>query len=181
MIMACTVLLMSCANQNEQVNTEVEVVEEAPIEVAFFGSEISEDGARPSSTIVEQLAGLDSVRAKVSGEIQKVCQVKGCWMTMKVSDDQSMHVSFKDYEFFVPKNIDGKEAIIEGYAYMETMSVDDLKHYAEDEGKSREEIDLIVEPVTKLSFVADGVIVKDYKVEVTEESAEDAPEANTES
>ena len=83
---------------------------------------------------------------------------------MQVSDEQNMHVSFKDYGYFVPKDIDGKESIIEGYAYMETMSVDDLKHYAEDAGKSQEEIDAITEPETKLSFVADGVIVKDYEV-----------------
>ena len=83
---------------------------------------------------------------------------------MRVNDEQSMHVSFKDYGFFVPKDIDGKETVIEGYAYIETMSVDDLKHYAEDEGKTVEEIDAITEPETNLSFVADGVIVKDYSV-----------------
>ena len=92
-------------------------------------------------------------------------------MSMRVNEEQFMHVSFKDYGFFVPKDIDGKETIIDGYAYIETMSVDDLRHYAEDEGKSAEEIEAITEPETNLSFVADGVIVKDYAV-VVEPAAE---------
>lgn len=174
------IVLASCSNPESQEETTAnEVAQELPITMAYFGQNITEDGAVEASTIIDQLVGKDSVRTKVSGEIQKVCQVKGCWMTMKVNDSQSMHVSFKDYEFFVPKDIDGKETIIEGYAFMETMSVDDLRHYAEDEGKTQEEIDAIVEPVTKLSFVADGVIVKDYSVQ-TEETKTEEESASTE-
>ena len=40
-------------------------------------------------------------------------------------------------------------------------SVEDLRHYAEDEGKSEEEIMAITEPVEELKFMATGVeIVK---------------------
>ena len=34
-----------------------------------------------------------------------------------------------------------------------------LRHYAEDAGKSKSEIELIVKPEFKLSFVASGVII----------------------
>lgn len=167
-------LFVACSNGSEtpQAEDKASVEEVVEVQNATYGMEITEEGARAASSILEALAGSDSVKTKIVGTIEKVCQVKGCWMTMRVNDEQSMHVSFKDYGFFVPKDIDGKETVIEGYAYMETMSVDDLKHYAEDEGKSQEEIDAITEPETNLSFVADGVIVKDYSLESTEASAE---------
>lgn len=142
-----------------------EVVEVAPA-MAYFGAEIDDEGAVSASDATGQLGEMDSVNLKVLGTIEKVCQVKGCWMTMGYGEGESMHVSFRDYGFFVPKDIDGKEAVIDGTLYMETTSVEDLRHYAEDEGKSEEEIAAITEPETRLTFVADGVIVKDYEVAV---------------
>ena len=79
-----------------------------------------------------------------------------------MSDDQpdkTVFVRFKDYGFFVPKDIAGMEVIIEGRAFIEETSVDELKHYAEDEGKSAEEIAAITEPVEEMKFMATGVEV----------------------
>jgi len=136
-------------------------------QIAYFGAEINEEGALSASEAMAQLGEMDSVNLKLTGTIDKVCQVKGCWMTMATGENgESMHVSFRDYGFFVPKDIDGKEAIIDGTLYMETTSVEDLRHYAEDEGKSEEEIAMITEPETRMTFVADGVIVKDYEVTI---------------
>ncbi|MEL6969642.1 MAG: DUF4920 domain-containing protein, partial [Bacteroidota bacterium] len=46
-----------------------------------------------------------------------------------------------------------------GKAFYQTTSVDDLRHYAEDAGKSEEEIAAITEPKRELAFLADGVIL----------------------
>ena len=158
------------ATDSAAVSTEV--VDAAPA-MAYFGSEINDEGAVAASDAPGQLGEADSVNLKVTGTIEKVCQVKGCWMTMGYGEGENMHVSFRDYGFFVPKDIDGKEAVIEGTLYMETTSVEDLRHYAEDEGKSEEEIAEITEPETRLSFVADGVIVKDYDVAVNAAAEEE--------
>ena len=42
----------------------------------------------------------------------------------------------------------------------DTISVERLRHYAEDAGKSSDEIEKIVKPEFKLSFLADGVAIK---------------------
>ena len=43
------------------------------------------------------------------------------------------------------------------------MNLDEeLKHYAEDDGQSEEEIAAITEPETKYLFMASGVILTDY-------------------
>ena len=41
--------------------------------------------------------------------------------------------------FFVPKDCEGKVAYMEGTAFYDTTSVDDLRHYAVDGGMSEEE------------------------------------------
>ena len=80
-------------------------------------------------------------------------------MDVDLENGSSMKVRFKDYEFFVPKNADGKVCVIEGRAKMETIDVATLKHYAEDAGKSEKEIAAITEPEKGFSFLANGVII----------------------
>jgi Domain of unknown function (DUF4920) len=105
----------------------------------------------------------DSMPAKVSGKISAVCQAKGCWMDF-VSDDASkpkMKVKFKDYAFFMPMDCAGKRAVVDGYAYTQTTSVEELKHLAGDAGKTQTEIDAINEPKKELRFMANGVVFVD--------------------
>lgn len=82
-------------------------------------------------------------------------------MSLKTGTD-TVFVRFRDYGFFVPTDsVNGKIAIIEGELFLDTISVKMLKHYAEDGGKSEEEIALITEPSYDLNFTADGVIIKE--------------------
>jgi len=102
-----------------------------------------------------------SSKLKIEGEILSSCPMKGCWMTISV-ENHTVLVRFKDYGFFVPKNgIEGKRTIINGNISVDTLSVAQLQHYAEDAGKSKEEIDLITEPEITISFLADGVLIKE--------------------
>ena len=78
-------------------------------------------------------------------------------MTIAAGSDQTMMVKFKDYGFFMPKDISGREVVMNGKAYYQTTSVDELRHYAEDAGKSADEIAAITEPKRELRFLADGV------------------------
>ncbi len=129
----------------------------------YFGEQIDESNSIAYEDLLLKLASQDSIEAKVEGKIENVCQVKGCWMNIVSTsnkDAESMFVKFKDYGFFMPLDSEGKTAVMRGKAYREITSVDELKHYAEDEGKSAEEIALITEPVEELKFMADGVIIK---------------------
>jgi hypothetical protein len=92
--------------------------------------------------------------------VESVCQVKGCWMKVKLDNGETMRVMFKDYGFFVPKDIAGKTVVFEGEAQKKMVPVEHLQHYAKDAGQSQEEIAKITEPKQELTFIADGVIVK---------------------
>ena len=101
----------------------------------------------------------EKVNLKVSGTVQSVCQKKGCWMKMDMGDGKTMMVHFKDYGFFVPKDCSGKKLIMDGVAFIEVTPVDQLRHYAEDAGKSKAEIEKIVDPEKELTFEASGVLI----------------------
>ena len=75
------------------------------------------------------------------------------------SNSLEAFVKFEDYSFFVPKNAQNKEVIVNGKAFVSVESVEDLQHYAKDAGKSQEAIDSITEPKVTYSFMADGVLI----------------------
>lgn len=128
--------------------------------VSYHGKKISEKGAIPATQLAMKMGEKEKMPAKVEGTVESVCQMKGCWMKVKTGDGQVMRVSFKDYGFFVPKDIVGKTVVMEGIAETTTTPVSELRHYAQDAGKSKEEVERITEPEKALTFVADGVIVK---------------------
>jgi hypothetical protein len=125
-----------------------------------FGATIDAKGAVPVKKLPQKMKGAETLNIKVEGVIEEVCQAKGCWMTIDVGDNELMRVKFKDYGFFVPKDAAGKTAIVQGVAKKEAIDVDELKHLAEDAGKTQEEIDAITEEKEELTFVAEGVIIK---------------------
>ena len=149
-------LFVNC-EQKKEVAPEV-----AKVEYAKFGDSISVDGALSTDEMMKKFADLkegDTLEVKFKSEINEVCQKKGCWMTLDLADDKEAFVKFKDYGFFVPKNAQDKEVVVNGKAFVSIESVDVLKHYAKDAGKSQTAIDSITEPKVTYSFMADGVLI----------------------
>ena len=95
---------------------------------------------------------------RVTGNVTEVCKVKGCWMMLR-DGAQTVRVTFKDYGFFMPKNLVGRTVALEGVLSEETLSEKDARHYAEDAGKSAKEIAAIVGDQKEYSFEATGVVV----------------------
>ncbi len=110
--------------------------------------------------LMRQLDGKESVTGVVEGEVTDVCQKKGCWMTLQPTKNTTpVSVRFKDYSFFMPKTLAGNKVIVEGVATKKMVSVEDLRHYAEDAGKSAAEIAMITEPKAEIELMATGVRV----------------------
>ncbi len=124
-----------------------------------FGKVIEAEGAVTIEDFSKMMEDKDSLNVKLLAVAEDVCQKKGCWMKVETADGKMMRVKFKDYGFFVPKDLTGKQVVFEGVAFKDTTSVEDLKHYAEDGGQSEEEIAAITEPEINTSFLADGVVI----------------------
>ena len=125
-----------------------------------FGEIIDEENALAVAELPAMLAETETVNVKLTGNIESVCQMSGCWMDLDLENGETVHVTFKDDAFLLPKDAAGKVAVIEGKAQREELSVDYLKHLAADDGKTQEEIDAITEPSMEYTFVASGVIIK---------------------
>ena len=126
-----------------------------------FGEEITSNKAMPYKKLIKKMDGQEKMEAKVVGDVSAVCQKKGCWINMTTNEpgQPEMFVKFKDYGFFLPKDIAGRKVVLDGYAFWEVTEVDELKHMAEDEGKSKEEIAAITAPKEELKFMASGVLL----------------------
>ncbi|MBA4155450.1 DUF4920 domain-containing protein [Flavobacterium sp.] len=146
-------------------NVEVkEVTNVAPEKFQSFGDSITAEGAITKEELLAKFETLkegDTIEVKFRSEIKDVCQKKGCWMNMNLSNDKNTFVRFKDYGFFMPFNAAGSEAIVNGKAFISVESVDELKHYAKDAGKSQVAIDSITEPKVSYSFLSNGVLIKE--------------------
>ena len=126
-----------------------------------YGAAVSPAGALPMSALGTALGTRDSAQVKLVATAASVCQAKGCWMTLPTADGKQMRVRFKDYGFFVPKDLNGHRVVVSGWAHRSTVTKADLQHYAKDAGKSDQEVAAITQDEQQLTFMADGVLVQD--------------------
>ncbi|WP_106792349.1 DUF4920 domain-containing protein [Aquimarina sp. Aq78] len=129
-----------------------------------FGDKVSSDHIYNRDAIAEKYKNLkegDTVAVAFSSTVNAVCKAKGCWMKVALDGDKETMVKFKDYGFFVPKDIENDTIIVQGKAFVSEMSVDEQRHFASDAGKTEEEIASITTPKTTYSFVAEGVLIKE--------------------
>lgn len=126
-----------------------------------YGEKITEKGAIDIKELPKLIAKSDNgkVQTKIKGKVLEVCSKKGCWLNLQLDDQQTVFVKMKDYAFFLPDDAVGKTLVLEGEAFEKVTSVNELKHYAEDAGKSQEEIDQITEPQKSIRFMASGIVV----------------------
>ena len=163
-VMAC-LLIIGCNPESQNQKTNQEATTSSALEqqdsAKFYGEAFDSEQYISVDALEAQLSEQDSVMTQVKGKVLEVCQAKGCWMTIAISEQEHMRVSFKDYGFFVPKDLSGKTVVMKGKAKVSTTDVATLKHLAADAGKSEEEINQIMEEEESLQFRAEGVTVID--------------------
>jgi hypothetical protein len=133
--------------------------EELP--AGYFGKEIPAEQAVAASEIIGLFADSDTVEVTISGNINAACKHSGCWMDLDMGKGEILHVTFHEESFTIPLDAAGKNAVAEGIAIRELIPVEFLRKYAREEGKSREEVEMITEPVYKYEFIATGVLIED--------------------
>lgn len=140
--------------------TTYELVGEAKVVPGNYGDVVKESDVVSTAILVQKVEAVGTFTGKVSGKINEVCTNKGCWFAMELPNGSSMRVTFKDYGFFIPTNSQGFPITIEGVATLSETDVETLRHYAEDQGKSKEEVAAITLPKKEITFEASGVLIK---------------------
>lgn len=164
------ILGIACGNTEKQKENTTEhievaeVVEDDKIEESvypyFAGQEFDKNELSTEAEVIDLIKNFDGNPKEVAfaSTITENCQKKGCWMNV-TAGDQDIRVSFKDYDFFVPLDSKGHETVLNGVLYYDTLTVEQLKHYAMDANASQDSIDKITEPIITLSYEATGVYV----------------------
>ncbi|WP_052596975.1 DUF4920 domain-containing protein [Aureispira sp. CCB-QB1] len=138
-----------------------------------YGAEITPEGGVALSEVLSKVKNeegateldlgegntVKAVATKVEGVVSEVCKKAGCWLKLATEDGQEIFIT-TNHEFLVPVDIVGKTVVVDGQAYKSVTTVDELRHYAEDEGQSAEEIAKITEPITEYKLLAKGLVIK---------------------
>lgn len=126
----------------------------------WYGEKVSTEGAININDVVAKLnGGAEFPEVKITAKIIEVCPNKGCWLKLELSDGSTATVKMKDYGFFLPLSAKGKMVVIDGEVKIKTTSVAELKHFAEDAKKSKEEIDAITQSKKEVNVKAKGIVV----------------------
>lgn len=124
-----------------------------------YGAGTTNENTVAIAEMEKKVATDNKFEGKITGKVVEVCQEKGCWMKVDKGNGETLMVKFKDYGFFMPKNLVGQTVVLEGEAKIKEVSVKQQQHYAEDAGKSKEEIEKIKTPKKETQFIAKGVLV----------------------
>ncbi|MGB0868699.1 MAG: DUF4920 domain-containing protein [Flavobacteriales bacterium] len=164
-VASTAILALSCSSEQSKPKAELKTFNEKMTKEVYrlYGENITANPIYSMESFNDVSdPKVASQELAFEGLISSVCKKKGCWMAMKNPNGEDLHVSF-DYVFLVPKNADGRRAVIQGTLRNDTTSVDYLKHLAEDAGKPQSEIDKITEPKISKTFLAQGVNIKKKK------------------
>ena len=127
-----------------------------------FGERIKADGAISTNSLQtffgSREEGTKKADVKIKGIVSDVCTMEGCWIKI-ATENGNMMIKMKDHKFAVPISLNGKTVVVEGLAEEKITTVQQLKHFAIDAGKSKTEIEKIKEPKKEIIIEAKGVLV----------------------
>ena len=154
------VLCVSCNNRVDVKNNRGDIVVKSS-KFDYYGERLSPQTVLYYRDLIDKSSEFQNKTIKVIGDIKSTCAKKGCWVRVLLSDTIELFVKFKDYSFFVPKSgVEGKKIVVEGVFNIDTTSVQELRHYAEDAGESYEDIQSIVNPKIEYTMIANGVMIR---------------------
>lgn len=132
-----------------------------PTKGTVYGEALSAQGTPTDVNSLQSKMAGDVFEGKVQGKVKEVCKAMGCWVRLEKADGTTLMVKAKDHAFTVPQELIGKTVVIEGSASVKEVSEDKRKHFAEDAGKSKEEIKKIKGSEKEVQFIAKSIQVVD--------------------
>jgi hypothetical protein len=159
-----TLLSLSACQQADHANhaDHRQHTTEAAMPAGFvpYGEAITAEGAVPVQDVVAQPTAYAGKTVKLAGTVAEVCQAAGCWLTLQTGTGTNVRIlvarrADDSYKFTVPKDISGRQVVVEGVLEAATLSKEEADHLAEDAGQ---------EPAaagdqTELRLTAIGVLV----------------------
>jgi hypothetical protein len=100
----------------------------------LYGTELDEALAvTPLATLMSEPQRFDGQVVKTEGEIAQVCQRMGCWMELRPDDDSpAIRVPMAGHSFFLPRDVAGRRAVVQGTVEVQELSEDWQRHLREE-------------------------------------------------
>ena len=144
-----------------QILFQITLASEKPVSQSqIYGAPFTQERIIPLKTVLSQPKDYSAIEFLTEGVVSQVCVKKGCWLEVRAenqTEDQKMRVTFKDYGFFVPKEILNKPVRLQGRLVEKTLSVKEQKHFLKDAKASDAEIAAVTEPKAVLELIATSV------------------------
>lgn len=119
----------------------------------------------PTSEVVSYsdfLTKMDEMNGKeviLKGTVADVCQAMGCWMTLS-ADGKTTRIK-TEHEFFLPKDVAGREAIVSGKFMISEISEEDAKHFNDESKNPTVKTEDIKGPQKAFEMSATGIVILD--------------------
>jgi hypothetical protein len=152
----------ACNSNKTAENNDATASDSAKKEM-HYGIAMQFDEATPVADMAAKVKTERQFNGNVTGVITAVCKHAGCWADLDCGNGQTIKILFRNAdstEFSIDKNAIGRTLTAHGIGFLDTTSVEKLKHYAEDDEKSKEEIAKITEPEIVVGFRADAAMLK---------------------
>jgi Domain of unknown function (DUF4920) len=117
----------------------------------LFGTALSDRAPTPLADISANPDAFNEQVVRTSGTIERVCQAMGCWMELRAEGVAPVRVPMAGHSFFLPRDVAGRAAEIEGRVAVRPLT-DDVRRHLESEGA--------VATASALSIDATGVVVR---------------------
>lgn len=124
----------------------------------YYGSAFKEENTLTLENALKNYNEKGEANAQINGEIESVCQSKGCWFDLKGANG-TQTIDF-GHKFLMHKDLAGKKVIANGSFYSDTTSVKQQIHEAVDDAKSmtlEEAKKKFVSPAITIGFEATGI------------------------
>ena len=93
-----------------------------------YGDPLSDRELTPLTAIAGDAQTFAGQVVKTEGEIAAVCQRMGCWMEMRAEGVEPIRVPMAGHSFFLPKDVSGRHATIEGEVAVRELSEGEREH-----------------------------------------------------
>lgn len=113
----------------EKATTETAGDQTAESQGRHFGDPLA--GDVPTVALKDVLNNPDTYQGKTvqtSGTIDTVCQKRGCWMELRTESGQAVFIPMAGHSFFLPKDIAGRRATVQGTVGMRERSKAKKEH-----------------------------------------------------
>jgi hypothetical protein len=105
---------------------------ETASEAVVYGALQGDDSVTPLSDITADPRRYEGQQVRTEGEVQRVCQKRGCWLELAGPTGARAFVPMAGHAFSVPMESVGQRAVVEGTVRLRKRSQAEVEHLKSD-------------------------------------------------